>query len=712
MNRYSIIAYKVGQMSMPAPLHLHILTHPRSAEANDLADALMRRFVEPPASGGLRIPVFFAPDHGDGLPPAWDTDEGICLDAARHTILIVLGDARMVRTIPSGTGDAWIAFVREALVRTPLNAGPHHTLPVALDPEGFQLAGRHHILPALLETGIPYPDAAEWRLAALSFHIAARAIQLLTEGRVSAVAPDRMKAPVQIFFSHAKADLAVDRQDPVRQTRDFMQRQELPVDQWYDAKDIAPGQEFEDAIRAGIRDCSIMLAFHTDQYGSRPWCRREVLEAKEYGAHILVVDALESGESRSFPYAGNVPIIRWQFRDPQIDARRVIDRAVLEALRFKHNRATLEALAEPGERVLAAPPEAVTLVYAENQHQVLLYPDPPLGREELELLQRLRPGLDAVTPLTKTARWRRPEWINTLAVSISESDDTRRYGLSTQHFDTLTDEIHLYLLLAGLKIAYGGALKADFSKGSNFTLRLFELVRAYSGLAAGVGAQPLTGVILNIAPWPLYLDYGEDEWRLFSHKTADYDQAPRPDLPWSDDELFPPDGAQRKLPSDTPERRYAWARGLTTMRKRIGEKSQARLVLGGKLRGFAGLVPGVVEEVWLSLISQSPVFVAGGFGGAARAIADRLRGSTRPEFEAKWSRENVPDYEASRAFYFHSDVEFTSLEQMGQDIGERGALGLEAALNNGLDESENRELLLCTNPQRIAHLVLTGLARL
>ena len=51
-----------------------------------------------------------------------------------------------------------------------------------------------------------------------------------------------------------------------------------------------------------------MLAFHTDHYSSRPWCRREVLEAKRFGAHILIVDALDSGDPRSFPYGGSALI--------------------------------------------------------------------------------------------------------------------------------------------------------------------------------------------------------------------------------------------------------------------------------------------------------------------------------------------------------------------------------------------------------------------
>ncbi|RKT46639.1 TIR domain-containing protein [Thiocapsa rosea] len=697
------------------PLHLYLLAHPKSDEANAIAADLMRRFVEPPASGGLRIPVFFTPDRGDDLPPALDGEGGINLCAAQHTIVVVLGDERMVRTVPEGAGDAWVDFVRDALAQTPVGASPHHTLPVALDQAGFQLSGEHHVLPALLKPDMAAPEAAERRLVEISFHIAARAIQLLEHGKVPELAPGRMKAPVQMFVSHAKADLAADRQDPVRQTRDLVHQGELPIDQWYDAEQIAPGQKFADAIRAGAGDCSIMLAFHTDHYGSRPWCRREVLEAKERGVHILIVDALESGEPRSFPYAGNVPVIRWQFRDPRVDAGRVIDRAVLEALRFKYNRAMLEAISESDEVVLPAPPEAVTLAYprlGEKKGKVFLYPDPPLGREELELLQRLRPKLSFVTPLTKIAQWPRPKWIDTITVSISESDDLRRYGLSTEHFDTLSDEIHLYLLLAGLKIAYGGALQADFTKGSNFTLRLFELVRAYSGLAEGVGSKPLKEAILNVAPWPLYLGYGEGEWKLFSGKVAKYQPAPRPDLPWNDDEVFPVTDGRRTTKADTPQRRYAWARGLTAMRERITEDSQARLVLGGKLRGFSGLVPGVVEEAWLSLRNKHPLFVAGGFGGAARAVGDLLLGKVRPEFSGEWPRQTIADYDASRALYDQHGGDFVSLEHIGRDLRDLRATGLQDALNNGLDEAENEELILSTNPQQIAGLVLRGLGRL
>jgi hypothetical protein len=42
---------------------------------------------------------------------------------------------------------------------------------------------------------------------------------------------------------------------------------DLPIEHCFDAGEIATSQHFAKAISAGIRDCSIVLAFHTDHYG-------------------------------------------------------------------------------------------------------------------------------------------------------------------------------------------------------------------------------------------------------------------------------------------------------------------------------------------------------------------------------------------------------------------------------------------------------------
>lgn len=699
---------------MLPPLRIHLLAHPQSEQGNAVAVALQARFVEPPASGGLRIPVYFTPDRGDGLPPTLSGAEALDLDAAQHSLVVVLADKHMLRTEFEGQGKAWCKFALQLRQRTPLNASPHHYLPVALDKVGFGIDEEIHILPALLDKELG-KAAEERRLAGLSFHIAARALQLLEHGKVPATAPQRMKAPVRIFLSHAKADLDSERRDPVRRTAAACDDEDYTIEKWFDARDIAPSQKFAKAIEAGIRDCSIMLAFQTDHYSGRPWCQREVLDAKRLGAHLLVVNALEAGEPRSFPYAGNVPVIRWNHAGkPKVEARRVIDRAVREALRFRHNRALLEGQTQTGDVILAAPPEALTLAESvkPGQATTLLYPDPPLGREELDVLAKLRPEASITTPLTRLAAQPRGNKVKMLCVGISESGDARRYGISDALFSSLSDEIHLYLLLAGFKIAYGGALSGDFAKASNFTLRLFDLVRSHSELAKGVHAPPLKNAILNLAPWPLHLNYGEVEHALFDGGIARFQAGPRPDLPWSDNELFPLKGDKRDLGTTQPRQRYAWARGLSAMREAITHKSQARLVLGGKLTGFSGLVPGVVEEAWLSIQQRQPLYLAGGYGGAARLMCDALRGIHREEFHPGWAEKNISGYVAAMQCQPPGSQAPVTLEQIGQQLAAFANQDLGEVLQNGLGDSDNRKLMAATDAKEIAEWVLQGIRNL
>ena len=193
---------------------------------------------------------------------------------------------------------------------------------------------------------------------------------------------------------------------------------------------------------------------------------------------------------------------------------------------------------------------------------------------------------------------------------------------------------------------------------------------------------------------------------------ARYQEGPRPDLPWSDDELFPVHGEKRNLAADTPRKRYAWARGLTVMRQSITACSQARLVLGGKITGFAGLVPGVVEEAWMSLKQGQPLYLAGGFGGAARAVCDVLRGYERKEFSEEWIGLNVAGYTNAVGCFPADTPPLNLLPRIGADVAALAGEDLGKVLKNGLDDSENRELMASTDAHQIAELVLRGVGRL
>ena len=148
------------------------------------------------------------------------------------------------------------------------------------------------------------------------------------------------------------------------------------------------------------------------------------------------------------------------------------------------------------------------------------------------------------------------------------------------------------------------------------------------------------------------------------------------------------------------------------MREKITELAQARLVIGGKLANFSGVIPGVVEEAYLSLKGGKPLFLVGGFGGAARAVCDQLRGLARQEFSETFSESTVKDYAACKGLYASYAAPFESMQEIGAAIALKAAEPHSRALNNGLDDQDNLELMQCKDAQRIVELVLKGLGRI
>jgi hypothetical protein len=66
------------------------------------------------------------------------------------------------------------------------------------------------------------------------------------------------------------------------------------------------------------------------------------------------------------------------------------------------------------------------------------------------------------------------------------------------------------------------------------------------------------------------------------------------------------------------------ARALTAMRTFVSQNSDARVLIGGRLEGYQGAEPGVIEEARLSAEAGATLLVAGGYGGAAAAVAGAL----------------------------------------------------------------------------------------
>lgn len=369
-----------------------------------------------------------------------------------------------------------------------------------------------------------------------------------------------------------------------------------------------------------------------------------------------------------------------------------------------------------GDQVFGVQPEALTVRHLPPGTQRVLYPDPPLPREEIDELQPIVVAaeggpstvVDLITPLTELARWERPPQAELIGLSISGATDIDRWGASSEHLATFADDSATMLLVAGLRLAYGGTFEHGVARNDeiNFTRRLFGLVRSY---AATAGALRRFSPVMNFVPWPIHLGYGDAELALYGNE-AQLEDCPMP----ADVHLDQLGVASGFFAKDTPLRAWAWARGATRMREEMAARISARIAVAGKLDGYGGPLPGVLEEILLARLGPRPVplFLVGAFGGVTRYAIDLLSSAPRVEATSAWVAQKVSGWTALIDTYRSQGTPFTTPEQAAEQLRELGANGPAHALGNGLTDAENQTLFVSSDSRQIVELILTGLKRL
>ena len=257
--------------------------------------------------------------------------------------------------------------------------------------------------------------------------------------------------------------------------------------------------------------------------------------------------------------------------------------------------------------------------------------------------------------------------LRAIAMSISDSPDMGAFGLGDGHLRHATAEIALFLLSSGNNLAYGGDLRSH-----GFTELLFQLDLRYRRQGE------LGPKVVDYLAWPVHIRMNTDDLVSRARKTRGFVQLVllgKHGEPLAMEE-------RRALPSHEPDK-AEWETGLTAMRRTMRSQSHARVVLGGRIDGYRGRMPGVAEEALLSLECQQPVFLVGGFGGCTRDIAETL------ELVDRWA--------GSRAKW-PGRQEFDKYRQRD--------------LRNGLTLGENRKLADTPHVDQAITLMLRGLHRL
>lgn len=650
----------------------------------------MCRDTERPASRGLGVPVYF---HFGDVPAATGLPGSLELDAAETTVIIVLLDGSI------RGNQEWRDCVR-AIESEVAGSGRHHLfLPIACEDRVLSLVEKTNCIRLYK---VAPADMPERLISALTHELARLLLAKTADVRTDSFGTlEKSYAPVKLFLSHSKHGL--DGSVIAMELRDYG-RQHFPIATFYDSNDIAAGHNFEKEIIANVAE-SAMIVIHTDTYSDRPWCRKEILTAKRHGCPVLVVNAVTVGEERLFPYLGNAPSVRWLFHSPR-RCEIVIDAAIREVLRnayfIEHVRTLKEAGYLAGTSVdIATAPEVLTylnLVQAKrcdrSKPSVLLYPDPPLGDEEVEVLEDLNPSNINVTTPTAIAiapdpgKSDPPLKGRLIGLSISDSADLSAHGMGQVHLEDAMVECARHLLTQGASLAYGGDLRPG-----GFTTILSELVRSHN--RAGTKER-----IHNFLAWPIWLRIDRGILHEYMDEMKDYRLMPPADLRVEPKTYVGPD--------DMPGR-YIWSRSLTEMRSQMNDQTAARVLLGGQVSGFKGKYPGLLEEALFALRAKKPLYLVGGFGGCTRSIVQALKGDTPAAFtEAFQSTEPLfaamsARYQADAAAGKASPLDYAGELKYLQSLGLAG-------LNNGLSEVENDILSNSRNLPEIVYLMLKGLS--
>lgn len=264
-----------------------------------------------------------------------------------------------------------------------------------------------------------------------------------------------------------------------------------------------------------------------------------------------------------------------------------------------------------------------------------------------------------------------------IGISVSDSDDLPRLGLSKTHAEVAVGEIARAILIAGGSLVYGGRIRP-----SGFTQYLMHEVRRY-----GRDQEALT--LCLAAP----------EHRKLSRQEldrADSELGTRGRIVCLDEEGAPFDNVFSSKPED-PEvlDDDVAAHAYSSLRTFMGTITDARVFLGGNLARFAGNAPGIIEEAIVAVEARQPILIAAGFGGASALVSRHLLID-----DLQWAPQDFP----LRPDDQRIDDALERLEEVAATVSW-------VATSAGLDPQELRQLSASHRASEIAALVVAGISR-
>lgn len=663
------------------PLAIHFIWNPADEEfVGKILDAVRSSFardVDRPFSRGLNIPLFFYSSENPSQLPLHSPEQ----QAAKDIVFVFASVNTLGR-------ESWKSYINQLSLSNTLRA-----VPIAIDRDGLG-HGSDGILRNLnfLRSYEWLGDLREQRV------VLAMAHEIYRYGFVKIDKEDHGRcSSIKIFLSHAKAgDTGFLHAESIYKFIDTTN-----MSRFFDATEISPGFKFDEEIIKHIKE-STLVAIGSDAYSSRYWCQREILCAKQQQRPIIAVDCLQDFEDRVFPAGSNVPCVHVSPDIPisEPDILRVLTATILETIRHFHAQKSLEYYQSQNWidndcAIISRPPEIRQVIALKNSgKQKVCYPEPSLYSEEADWLSYFE--VDAFTPL-----WSKAEdgALDNCRIGISISDNpTGNYSthhLHADHLKRLSQDLARHLLARAGTIIYGGDLRKD-----GFTQ--FILDEAIT-LKARLNTDNIH--VENHLAWPLYISDPEVvAWRA---KYSGVIKSVEHDIPSDiekdiDKNIF-------IAPSGT-ENKYVWSRCLTQMRETSIETSDARICAGGKLAGYHGKMPGVLEELIISVEKDKPIFLLGAFGGVVGEVCKIITNKSIAEpITEHWQITNNVGYFKlqEKAEQDNHNADYPNITHILNGISVE-----DLARSSGLNSDDYQRLMASPFVDECVHLVLKGLKTL
>jgi SLOG cluster2 len=310
-----------------------------------------------------------------------------------------------------------------------------------------------------------------------------------------------------------------------------------------------------------------------------------------------------------------------------------------------------------------------------------------------------------------------------------QQDNLLERGFGMEHLREMLLRLARMMLRQGASLAYGGHWKEESE--DNFTYNLLRLINAEQedNISGGPDTSLNIGRLYSHSSWPYYLKITpsiEAQW-INCCRIVRISQE---DAGFEGDEIVPDAEAYRT----SYRALFNAAVTLSAMRRLMMQPRTvpvpeldykenippvvARVILGGKTSGFSGFMPGIFEEALVTLEVRKPLYLLGGFGGAAETLAQALLAKPDtprpPEFTVAWHEENTPGYAQllESAADFRLPVGFlppeAAFEALWQKIVE-ARKNLSDILQTGLNDDKTRELLVTCEMNTAIQLVREGL---